>query len=130
MAPRSVARRNTAAAGGARRTARPRAGRGHTTILAVAAAACASRVLWTRRYEAAAIALDARVKATLRARGVEGSSFNGRLMREPWEVARADGSPVAVFSAFWRRWRALGALAAAPARADAPEGRALAARSP
>src|SRR5271157_971514 len=80
------------------------------TVLAVAAAAGARRVLWTRRYEAAAMELDAGVKASLRQRGVEGLSFNGRLMREPWELAKADGRPVAVFSAFWRRHRALGAL--------------------
>ncbi len=81
------------------------------TILALAEAAGAARVLWTRRYEGAAMALDAGVKAALRERGVEGLSFNARLMREPWEVARADGAPAGAFSAFWRRHRALGALA-------------------
>src|SRR5208337_2232173 len=89
------------------------------TILALAAAADATRVLRTRRYESAATALDAGVKAALRERGVEGSSFNGRLMAEPWELARADGAPAATFSAFWRRHRALGALSPplpAPAR--------------
>ncbi len=59
------------------------------TILALAAAANASRVLWSRRYEGGAIALDARVKAALKARGVEDASFNGRLMREPWELSQA-----------------------------------------
>ena len=101
------------------------------TILALAAAADATRVLWTRRYESVATALDAGVTAALRERGVEGLSFNGRLMREPWELARADGAPAATFSAFWRRHRALGALSpplSAPARlcaapwpAQAPE---------
>jgi deoxyribodipyrimidine photo-lyase len=83
-------------------------------ILAVAEAADAARVAWTRRYESAATALDAGVKAALRERGVEGSSFNGRLMREPWELARADGAPTGVFSAFWRRHRSLGALSPPP----------------
>jgi deoxyribodipyrimidine photo-lyase len=101
------------------------------TILAVAAAAGAARVLWTRRYEGAAMALDAGVKAALRERGAEGASFNGQLMREPWELARADGAPAGTFSAFWRRHRALDALArplpapadlrAAPWPAHAPE---------
>ena len=80
------------------------------TILGVAEAAGAGRVLWTRRYESAAIALDAGVKAALRERGAEAVSFNGRLMREPWELARADGAPAGTFTAFWRRHRALGAL--------------------
>jgi deoxyribodipyrimidine photo-lyase len=77
------------------------------TILRLAAVASAGRVLWSRRYEAGAVSLDGRVKAALRERGAEAQSFNGRLMREPWELSKADGAPLAVFTAFWRRWRAL-----------------------
>jgi deoxyribodipyrimidine photo-lyase len=87
-------------------------------ILALAAAANARRVLWNRRYEGASMALDASVKTRLRERGVEALSFNGRLMREPWELAKPDGAPSGSFSAFWRRHRALGPL---PAPARAPE---------
>ena len=87
-------------------------------ILALAAAANAGRVLWTRRYEGAAIALDSAVKTRLRERGVEALSFNGRLMREPWEVAKPDGAPPAVFSAYWRRHRALPSL---PVPSRAPD---------
>src|SRR5208283_386824 len=54
--------------------------------------------------------LDATVRAELKARGVEAQSFNGRLMREPGEVAKADGGPSGSFSAFWRRCRGLGPL--------------------
>ena len=84
-------------------------------ILALAAAANASRVLWSRRYEGGATALDARVKAALRQRGVEATSFNGRLMREPWELSKPDGAPVA------RLYRLLAppSRARAPARSDA-----------
>ena len=85
-------------------------------ILALAAAANAGRVLWTRRYEGASIALDAGVKTRLRERGVEALSFNGRLMREPWEVAKPDGALSGSFSAFWRRHRALPSLPARRAR--------------
>ena len=81
-------------------------------ILALAAASNASRVLWSRRYEGKAIALDARVKAALKERGVEAASFNGRLMREPWELSQPDGAPLRIFTAFWRRHRALGPLRA------------------
>jgi len=77
------------------------------SILALAAAASAGRILWSRRYEGGATALDARVKARLRERGVEALAFNGRLMREPWELAKAGGAPIGVFTAFWRRHRAL-----------------------
>jgi deoxyribodipyrimidine photo-lyase len=79
-------------------------------ILALAAATGTRRVLWTRRYEAASVALDGSVKTRLRERGVAAMSFNGRLMREPWETAKPDGATVRIFTAFWRRHRALGPL--------------------
>ena len=88
------------------------------TILALASAADARRVLWTRRYESEAIALDTEVKAVLKAQGVEAQSANGRLMREPWELTKADGKPSGTFSAFWRRHRGLGPL---PALQPSPE---------
>ena len=92
-------------------------GDGEQAILRLAGAANAGRVLWSRRYEGDAVALDARVKAALRERGVEALSFNGRLMREPWELSKADGAPVGVFTAFLRRHRALPPL---PAPRPAP----------
>ena len=88
------------------------------TILALAAAAKASRVVWTRRYEGGAKALDARVKKALKARGVEALTFNSRLMREPGELGKPDGAPVGIFTAFLRRHRALGPL---PAPTPAPK---------
>jgi deoxyribodipyrimidine photo-lyase len=87
-------------------------------MLALAEAANTGRVLWTRRYESGAAARDARVKQALRERGVEAASFNGRLLREPGELARSNGAPIGVFSAFWRRHRALGSL---PSPTLAPE---------
>jgi deoxyribodipyrimidine photo-lyase len=93
-------------------------GEADKVILALAGAANAGRVLWNRRYEGAAIALDSAVKTRLRERGVEALSFNGRLMREPWEVAKPDAAPPAVFSAFWRRHRALPSL---PGPSRAPD---------
>jgi deoxyribodipyrimidine photo-lyase len=77
-------------------------------ILRITAAANASRVLLTRRYEGGAKALDARVEAALRARGVGALSFNGRLLREPSELAKPDGAPVSIFKAFWELCGKLG----------------------
>jgi deoxyribodipyrimidine photo-lyase len=88
------------------------------TILALAAAVNASRVLWSRRYENGAAALDARVKEALKVRGVEAQRFSGRLMREPRELSKADGGPVGLFTSFWRRHRALGPL---PSPTPAPK---------
>src|SRR6202012_3588694 len=39
---------------------------------------------------------------------VEALTFNGRLMREPAELAKPDGTPVSIFKAFLRRHRAAG----------------------
>jgi deoxyribodipyrimidine photo-lyase len=93
-------------------------GRSQPTILRLAEAAGAGLVCWTRRYGAAEIAIDKSVKAALTARGVEARSFNGLLLREPWEVATDAGGAFRVFSAFWRRSRGLGAL---PAPTPAPK---------
>ncbi len=88
------------------------------TILALATAAKASRVVWTRRCEGGAKALDERVERALKARGVEALTFSGRLMREPSELSKSDGSPFAIFTAFLRRHRVLGPL---PAPTPAPK---------
>jgi deoxyribodipyrimidine photo-lyase len=88
------------------------------TILALAGAANAGRVFWTRRYEGGAKALDARVEKALKAHGVEALTFNSRPMREPAELAKPDGTPVGIFKAFLRRHRALGPL---PAPTPAPK---------
>ncbi len=101
------------------------------TILALAAAANAGRVLWSRRYEGGAKAVDERVERALKAHGIEALTFNGRLMREPAELTKPDGTLVGIFKAFWRRHCGLGPLppptpapkhvSAAPWPHDAPE---------
>jgi deoxyribodipyrimidine photo-lyase len=87
-------------------------------VMALVEASGAAEVVWTRRYGAAEIALDAGVKARLRARGVAARSFNGQLLREPWEVRTSAAAPFRVFSPFWRRAQALGPW---PAPRPAPE---------
>ena len=93
-------------------------GDAEATILALATAANAGRVLSNRRYEGGAKALDARVERALKAHDVEALTFNGALMREPAELAKPDGTPVGIFKAFLRRHRALGPL---PALTPAPK---------
>ncbi|MGL4634657.1 MAG: cryptochrome/photolyase family protein [Beijerinckiaceae bacterium] len=68
----------------------------------------ASGVFWNRRYGKAERALDSTIKTDLQAIGIEAKSFNGHLLREPWEVATQSGTPMKVFTPYWRAARAKG----------------------
>ena len=93
-------------------------GPAETIIPELARTAGASHVYWTRHYGAAEIGIDRRTKAALAAAGVLAKSFNGQLLREPWEVRAESGAPFKVFTAFWRRHGAVGAF---PPPLPAPE---------
>jgi deoxyribodipyrimidine photo-lyase len=69
----------------------------------VAARTGARAVFWNRRYEPAAVARDIEVKTRLRADGLVAESFNGSLLREPWEIQNGTGHPYRVFTPFKRR---------------------------
>ena len=79
-------------------------------VLKLARASEAVEVIWSRRYGGAEIEIDRRIKSALQAEGVIARSVNSRLLREPWEVVTDAGAPFKVFTPFWRRHRALGAL--------------------
>ncbi|MDB5569234.1 MAG: phrA [Hyphomicrobiales bacterium] len=84
----------------------------HEELPRLAASVKAPAVYWTRRYGAQAIACDAHLKSALGQQGVEAASFNGRLLREPWEVRTKTGDPFRVFTPFWRAHLAPGDPAA------------------
>jgi deoxyribodipyrimidine photo-lyase len=77
-------------------------------LLALARQCGAEHIVWNRRYEPAAIAQDQRIKAALRAAGLTATSFNGTLLREPWEVKTKTGGPFQVFTPFWRHCLGMG----------------------
>ncbi|MGD9500593.1 MAG: deoxyribodipyrimidine photo-lyase [Halothiobacillus sp.] len=62
----------------------------------------ATRVVWHRRMEPAAREEDSRIKATLRAEGIEVHSFNGNYLHEPWEIMNKQGKPFQVFTPYWK----------------------------
>jgi deoxyribodipyrimidine photo-lyase len=76
----------------------------------MATASGADAVIWNRLYEPAAIERDRRIKEALGEEGLEARSCNGRLLFEPWEILKGDGSPYLVFTPYWKqmqkRWRA------------------------
>ncbi len=72
-------------------------------VMAQLAGACAAQaVFWNRRYGAAEIALDSKIKTSLTASGIKAASFNSHLLVEPWEVKTKTGGDFRVFSPFWR----------------------------
>ena len=60
-------------------------------------------VYWSRRYEPEIIARDQQIKQELRSAGYQANSFNGSLLKEPWEVETKSGAPYQVFSPYWKR---------------------------
>ena len=62
----------------------------------------ASALLWNRRYGAAERTVDAGIKESLRAGGIEVASFGAHVLFEPWTIQNGSGKPYAVFTPFWR----------------------------
>ena len=94
----------------------------------------ADAVFWSRRYEPAVAARDARVESALRADGAAVETFNSALLFEPWDVQTQAGGPFRVFTPFWRACRAaeepgdpLPAPRSLPAPSDWPASEPLAA---
>jgi deoxyribodipyrimidine photo-lyase len=59
-------------------------------------------VYWNRRYEPLLIERDRLIKQTLTHQGLHVESFNGSLLREPWEMKTKTGGPFQVFTPFWK----------------------------
>jgi len=68
----------------------------------------ARAVYWNRLYDPATVARDSRTKRALGAMGIAVQTFPGYLLREPWEVTTAAGSPYKVFTPYCRASFALG----------------------
>jgi deoxyribodipyrimidine photo-lyase len=87
-----------------------------THLAALATQTGATSLHWNRCYEPWRIARDQIIKADLTAQGLEVTSHNGSLLWEPWDIAKADGTPYRVFTPYYRK----GCLAAPPPRQPLP----------
>ena len=76
--------------------------------------ASANAVYWNRRYAFEWIECDKSIKEHLLNDGVAVYSFNGSLLREPWELQTGSGGNYRVFSPFWRALQAAGPTRDAP----------------
>jgi deoxyribodipyrimidine photolyase len=101
-----------------------RSGASEAELRALIAETGATLVVWNRLYEPAAIVRDRRIKATLRADGIEVASRNAALLFEPWEIQTTQEQPYKVFTPFWRAAQArlpeLPKPKQAPSRLDGP----------
>lgn len=84
-----------------------RKGPTETVLAEVVAETSADSVYWNRRYGLAERTIDASLKSSLRASGLEVRSFAGSLLREPSTVHTGAGTPYRVYSAYWRACREL-----------------------
>lgn len=81
----------------------------------------AAAVFWNRRYGAVERERDATLKSALSEMGLAVSSSNAHLLFEPWEIKTVSGTPMKVFTPFWKAARALRVIdppAQAPDRLD------------
>lgn len=65
----------------------------------------ADAVCWSRRYGAAR-AIDERIKATLKSKGLRVESFSASLLAEPFEMKTGSGGDYKVFTPFWKSLQA------------------------
>ncbi len=83
-------------------------GPAEAVVLDIVQATNVSAVLWNRRYDEAERKLDAAIKERLKTAGLDAKSFNSHLLHEPWEVTSKAGTPMKVFTPFWRAARERG----------------------
>jgi len=102
-----------------------KAGRADNVLKELIEQTGAQAVFWNRRYDLQGIELDKKIKAALSKHDIETHSFNGSLLREPWEIKTLNNGHYKVFTPFWKNLRALGpnrsALAKRPSRLRMPE---------
>ncbi len=92
-------------------------------LAALVAETGATAVHWSRLYDPVAVARDTRVKAGLKAAGLEAVSHAGHLLHEPWTVTTGQGGFYRVFTPFWRAVRGVpvAPALAAPSRIPVPD---------
>jgi len=60
-------------------------------------------IYWNRCYEPWEIYRDKEIKNLLNLHNIQAKSFNGSLIREPWEVLKEDKTPYKVFTALYKK---------------------------
>jgi deoxyribodipyrimidine photo-lyase len=72
------------------------------TLLRLAESTGATQIYWTRRYEPAAVRIEASLQKALDIRGMIGHGFHSSRLIEPASIKSGSGAPYQVFTPFWR----------------------------
>ncbi|MCA1806117.1 MAG: DNA photolyase family protein [Xanthomonadaceae bacterium] len=88
------------------------------------------KLFWNRRYEPHHLARDRTLKHLLGDAGLDVQDFPGNLLREPWQLLKADGTPYRVFTPYWKALQRTGITAGSNTplawpTGDAPEADSL-----
>ena len=76
----------------------------------------ANHIFWNRLYFQSDIERDKVIKSSLKEEDIFIESFNGNLIREPWEVKTGSGGYYRVYTPYWRQVKSIG-----PARQEVLE---------
>lgn len=95
-----------------------RTGAAQEVLASLAKETGAAGIYWNRRYGEPERSQDAALKAAFKETGLSVTSFNARLLMEPWQLKTGSGGYYKVFTPFWR---ALQASYVAPAAIAAPK---------
>ena len=60
-------------------------------------------VFWNRCYEPSSILRDKKIKKYLLENDIEVKTFNGSLIKEPWDILKDDNTPYKVFTPFYKK---------------------------
>ena len=60
-------------------------------------------VFWNRCYEPSSILRDKKIKKYLLENDIAVKTFNGSLIREPWDILKDDNTPYKVFTPFYKK---------------------------
>jgi len=60
-------------------------------------------VFWNRCYEPSSILRDTKIKKYLLDNDIKVKTFNGSLIREPWDILKDDNTPYKVFTPFYKK---------------------------
>ena len=60
-------------------------------------------IFWNRCYEPSSILRDTKIKKYLLENDIAVKTFNGSLIREPWDILKDDNTPYKVFTPFYKK---------------------------